>query len=263
MLRTSERGITFIKDHEGFVTYKLWDYKQYSIGYGSHCNPTDYPDGITREQADELLRLIIETETEPVVAKVERTRGSRFLQCEWDALVSLTYNLGAQWVSPQYSVYKFATGEYQMDEAAFIATMQAWCHAGGDKLEGLERRRTQEARLYLYGDYSDGQPYNKNEEQEEKEMRYDKVADIKNETYKKTIVKLINLGYLTGKKDEDGNRETTDDVVIDLGEDAVRLLVLLDRAGLFDDKPTVVGEVDLNALGKIVVSEVITRLSNG
>lgn len=258
MLRTSERGVAFIKMHEGFVRKAQLDYTQYSIGYGSHCNPADYPNGITREQADELLRLIIETETEPVVAKVERTRGSRFLQCEWDALVSLTYNLGAQWVNSGYSIYQFVIGGYEMDEARFISACKAWNHAGGKELDGLTRRREQEARLYLYGDYADGQPYEK-----EAEMRYEKISNIENETYKKTIVKLIDRGFLTGKKDEDGNHETKDDIVIDLGEDAIRLLVVLDRVGVFDGTPAVVGEVDLNALGKIIVADVVQRIANG
>ncbi|MBQ6430850.1 MAG: lysozyme [Oscillospiraceae bacterium] len=206
MLRTSERGIAFIKDHEGFVTYKIWDYKQYSIGYGSHCGVADYPNGITKEQGDKLLRQILETETEPIVAKVERTRGKKFLQCEWDALTSLTYNLGAQWVSPQYSVYKFATGEYQMDEAAFIATMQAWCHAGGDKLEGLERRRTQEARLYLYGDYSDGKPFNKNENGKEESIMYPKLKDVPEWAHDE-VKALIDAGIVLGTQGEGEDRQ--------------------------------------------------------
>lgn len=258
MLRTSERGIEFIKRHEGFVRFAQWDYAQYSIGYGSHCRKDEYPNGITKEEADKLLRLELETEMEPIVARVERASGRRFLQCEWDALASLTYNLGAVWAHSSYSVYKYVIGEYPMNEAGFIATLKAWNHAGGKELPGLTKRREQEARLYLYGDYADGQPCEK-----EAEMRYKKIADIKNETYKTTIIKLIDRGFLTGKKDEDGNHETKDDIVIDLGEDAIRLLVILDRAGLFDDKPTVVGEVDLNALGKIIVADVVQRIANG
>ena len=36
-LKTTEAGVQFIKDHEGFVEYPMWDYGQYSIGYGSRC----------------------------------------------------------------------------------------------------------------------------------------------------------------------------------------------------------------------------------
>jgi len=263
MLRTSERGIAFIKKQEGFVKYAVWDVSQWSIGYGSHCKAGEYPNGISREEADELLRLELATEMEPIVAKVERTRGSRFLQCEWDALASLTYNLGAQWAHSQYSIYKFVIGEYQMDEEKFIAHFEQWSHADVDgdgkseQLPGLLRRRREEARMYLYGDYSDGQPYNKEEEQEEEEMRYNLLKDIKNEAYRQTIDKLLGLGFLHGKG---GSGEET---VLDLGEDAVRLLVVLDRAGVFDEKPAAAADVDLNALGKIVIADVIQRLANG
>lgn len=60
------------------------------------------------------------------------------------------------------------------------------------------------------------------------EVRYYKVSDIKNATYKQTIQKLINRKFLTGKGG------TGENMIIDLSEDCVRLLVILDRAGQFD-----------------------------
>ena len=253
MLRTSERGIEFIKRHEGFIKYAMWDYAQYSIGYGSHCDRTDFPNGITLEEADELLRLELETEMEPTIAKVERTRGKRFLQCEWDALASLTYNLGAQWLHGR--CYQYITGAYPMNEQDFIASLEAWSNAGGQQMTGLLRRRNQEARLYLYGDYADGKPYEK-----EAEMRYNELKDIP-ANYRPAIDKLLKLKYLTGRGDSDGNAETTEDIVIDLGDDAVRLLAVLDRAGLFDKKEdTAGGEIDIHELAEAIVDVVVKRI---
>ncbi len=60
------------------------------------------------------------------------------------------------------------------------------------------------------------------------EVRFELLKDIKSEIYRPTIEKLIERGILRGKG---GSGE---DTVIDLGEDAVRLLVMLDRAGVFD-----------------------------
>lgn len=69
---------------------------------------------------------------------------------------------------------------------------------------------------------------NKTENKEETEMRYEKVKDVKEPYYRKTIDKLIDKGVIAGKG---GSGE---DMTIDLGEDAVRILVYLDRSGVFD-----------------------------
>lgn len=58
------------------------------------------------------------------------------------------------------------------------------------------------------------------------EMRYDKVKDVPDYA-RATVDKLVAKGILNGKS---GSGE---DLVIDLGEDAIRLLVILDRAGNF------------------------------
>lgn len=65
------------------------------------------------------------------------------------------------------------------------------------------------------------------EEKEETEMRYEKLSDVKSKTYRETLDKLITRGVIKGRE---GSGE---DLVIDLGEDAIRLLVYLDRAGVF------------------------------
>ena len=69
--------------------------------------------------------------------------------------------------------------------------------------------------------------------EEETEMRYNTLADLKADKYNApyylpTLEKLMAKGILRGKGG------TGDDTIIDLGEDAVRLLVILDRLGKFD-----------------------------
>lgn len=60
------------------------------------------------------------------------------------------------------------------------------------------------------------------------EMRYERVKDVQNPFYRPTVDKLLDLELLQGKG---GSGEET---ILDLGEDAIRLLVVLDRAGVFD-----------------------------
>lgn len=62
------------------------------------------------------------------------------------------------------------------------------------------------------------------------EMRYEKLKDVCEAAYRPTVEKLLKLGVLRGKGGEG------EETVLDLGEDALRLLVILDRAGVFDGK---------------------------
>lgn len=66
-------------------------------------------------------------------------------------------------------------------------------------------------------------------DKEDEEMRYEKLRDVKDGTYRKTLDKLISKGVLAGKG---GSGE---DLILDLGEDAIRVLVYLDRQGVFGE----------------------------
>ncbi len=63
---------------------------------------------------------------------------------------------------------------------------------------------------------------------EEQDVRYERLKDIQEPYYRPTVEKLLEKGILLGKG---GSGEET---IIDLGEDALRILVLLDRSGTFD-----------------------------
>ncbi len=69
-------------------------------------------------------------------------------------------------------------------------------------------------------------------EKEEEEMRYETLGALKadpNATYYlPTVEKLLEKGFLRGKGGEG------DELILDLGEDAVRILVTLDRSGVYD-----------------------------
>lgn len=153
-LKMSEAGVQFIKDNEGFAKYAVWDYGQYSIGYGSRCDPADYPDGITEEEADYLLRVML-ADFEKTVDKLLEKSTVSHTQSQYDAIISFTYNLGTQWVNEKYNVYRFFLyGGYT--EMELVNSLGSWCRAGGTVLPGLVRRRMDEANMYLNGDYTVG-----------------------------------------------------------------------------------------------------------
>lgn len=154
-VRTSEAGIQFIKDHEGFSRMAYWDYTQYTIGYGTRCEKDEYPDGITEEQADVLLRRMLAEEFEPKIDALEKTRGKAFSRQEYDALVSFTFNVGPGWMSSGYNIYRYVmNGGYT--EMELVNCFGSWNKAGGKTVDGLAHRRIDEVNLYLNGEYSMG-----------------------------------------------------------------------------------------------------------
>lgn len=64
-------------------------------------------------------------------------------------------------------------------------------------------------------------------ESEEEEMRFEKLKDVTSATYRATLDKLVEKGIIQGKG---GSGE---DLILDLGEDSIRVLVYLDRQGVF------------------------------
>lgn len=154
-LRMSEEGVQFIKDNEGFVKYAVWDYAQWSIGYGSRCEKDEFPDGITEEEADYRLRVML-AEFEKTLDAFEKKIGRTLTQQQYDALLSFTYNVGSGWMSnSSYNINKLVTtGAYT--EMEFVNTIGSWINAGGETLAGLVRRRMDEANMYLNGQYVKG-----------------------------------------------------------------------------------------------------------
>lgn len=152
-LRTSDDCIRLIKLYEGFSQYAVWDYGQYSIGYGTRCDPSDYPNGITEAEADYLLRVMVQG-FEKTVEKVEAKRSTPLSQSEFDALISFTFNLGSQWIGNS-RIYQLVTGG-SFTELQLLNAMGSWASAGGSILTSLMRRRMDEANIFLNASYVKG-----------------------------------------------------------------------------------------------------------
>lgn len=156
-MTTSEKAIKLLKEFEGFAKYAYRDNGQYSIGYGCSCNPADYPNGITEEQADILLRDRLPG-MEASVNKFADRYGLKLTQQQFDALMLFTYNCGAGWTSTDSD---FRTSVINGDTGNdFVYFMTRWCTASGEVSLGLVDRRMAEADLYLYGYYNLRAPSN-------------------------------------------------------------------------------------------------------
>lgn len=156
-LRTSEAGIAFIKDKEGFAATAYEDSLGWAIGYGTRCEPGEYPDGITEAEADALLRHHL-AETESYIDSAMASLGVTLNQHQYDALASLTYNIGVGWFHSGYRLYNMlAAGiQYYTDEYIVNTFARYSNSAAGGTLDALVERRLQEALIFLYGDYGFG-----------------------------------------------------------------------------------------------------------
>ena len=147
----SDDLVEFIKANEGFTKYATWDYQQYSIGYGSGCNPGDYPDGITEEEADALLRAYLVRFVD-VANNFCKKNGIQPNQGQFDSIVSITYGLGDGWMNT--SVYKLP--RLMRDgctELQLLNVLGDWVNANGTPLDGLIFRRMREVYMYFHGEY--------------------------------------------------------------------------------------------------------------
>lgn len=139
--RTSDDGVRFLKDEEGFRPKAYWDVKQWAIGYGHKIIPGD---GLTRnsvitdEQATQILRRdLLERE-----ATLRRLVKVPVNQRQFDALISLLYNLGAGNFAKSDLLRYLNAGNYAAAKQAFAL----YSKAGGSAI--LQGRRAREAALF-------------------------------------------------------------------------------------------------------------------
>lgn len=159
----SDACVDIIKRNEGFCEKPMWDYSQYTIGYGTYC-PDDmlkyYQQyGITKAEAETLLRNYISVIEDELRDKFIAKYSLQLNQGQYDALVSFSYNCGTGWIyHPEYS---FTDAIIKgTDNNEILRCFALWCSAGGEVVEGLLRRRLCEANMYLNGQYSDMPPSN-------------------------------------------------------------------------------------------------------
>lgn len=155
-LSASEAVIQFIKFYEGFSSTQYEDGGGLAIGYGTRCQPDEWTDGITLEQADGLMRADVERFSGHVNSMATRL-NLKLSQHQFDALVSLTYNLGYGWMTSEYRLYTMLkTGISRYSDLVVVNAFARYSNYKGELFEPLIRRRLAEAKMFLYGDYRFG-----------------------------------------------------------------------------------------------------------
>ena len=155
-MTASESCIEFIKDIEDFSPQPYYDYGQHTVGYGTKCPSDKYFDyltnGITKSEAEALLREAVAEVSDAIHSKLMEPYGITFTQHQFDALVSFSFNLGTGWMTYDSTLRSaILTGA---DDDEFVYAFSLYSTAGGNYVSGLVTRRLCEANMFLNGVYS-------------------------------------------------------------------------------------------------------------
>lgn len=135
-MRISENGIAMIKRFEGFAAHVYNDVGHQAVGYGHDLQPgEEYPNGISQDEADLLLRKDLASRYEPTVSACVPPECT---QNQYDSLCSFAYNLGTGALKTM-----LAHGWEFVPEQIL-----RWNHVGGVENAALSARRQQEAALF-------------------------------------------------------------------------------------------------------------------
>lgn len=140
-LKLSASGLAFIKSQEGFRAYAYPDAGKYAIGYGTQVKPEQYPNGITREQAERMLQSKID-QIENLLRKTVKTNLN---QNQWDALVSFVYNVGSGNFQKSTLLKKLNSG----DKSGAASQFMVWTGSQGRYLPRLADRRKKEMKVFI------------------------------------------------------------------------------------------------------------------
>lgn len=154
-MKTSRSGIELIKKWEGC---RLTAYQDsvgvWTIGYGltSAADIISVVKGltITQDQANQYLVEALGKYEAEVSKALTRTPW----QSQFDAMVSLCYNIGPGAFAKSTVVKKFNSGDIPGAADAFLL----WNKAGGKVVEGLKNRRADERKLFLTASNEPAQP---------------------------------------------------------------------------------------------------------
>lgn len=143
----SENLIAVLKQLEGFSANAYVSGGQWSIGYGTAGSPGQT---ITEAEADKALRDHLKA-VEDKLNVFDAGWNLKLTQQQFDALASLSYNVGTGWMNTSGRLRDAITGKASEDK--FLFGMSLWANNGTSPDPGLLQRRMAEADIYLNGVY--------------------------------------------------------------------------------------------------------------
>ena len=143
----SDKIFNLIGGLESFTPVAEWDFKQWSVGYGSGFNwdqnrSVQKGDIIDKETAKRWLLI----EAEKYYNKVKSLVKVPINDNQLLALSSFAYNVGDGALASSTLLKLLNAGA---DKQTVAAQFDKWVYAGGKVLKGLKNRRTAEKKLFL------------------------------------------------------------------------------------------------------------------
>ncbi|MEG2265894.1 MAG: lysozyme [Acinetobacter sp.] len=145
-MHVSPSGVDLICNFEG-LRLKAYDdgVGVWTIGFGT----TKYPNGIRVKKGDtctlDQAKAYMQNDLKSFEQTVNNTVKVPLNQNQFDALVSLAYNIGS-------TAFKNSTLVRQLNEENYKAAanqFNVWVNAGGKRMQGLVNRRAAERTLFL------------------------------------------------------------------------------------------------------------------
>lgn len=142
-MRMSQQGIDMLKGFEGLRLRAYLDQGGVpTIGYG-HTAHVEMDDVITEEQAEDFLK----TDIHEAELEVQRSVPYGLAPHQFDALVSLAYNIGNKAFRKSTLVKKMVASDILGAANEFLM----WKFVNGKVSNGLIKRRQKERQIFLTG----------------------------------------------------------------------------------------------------------------
>lgn len=145
-MHVSPSGVDLICNFEG-LRLKAYDdgVGVWTIGFGT----TKYPNGIRVKKGDtctlDQAKAYMQNDLKSFEQTVNNTVKVPLNQNQFDALVSLAYNIGSTAFKNSTLVRQLNEGNYKVAANQF----NVWVNAGGKRMQGLVNRRAAERTLFL------------------------------------------------------------------------------------------------------------------
>ena len=146
-MKISPRGLELIKDFEGFSSTSYLDVVNIpTIGWGN----TFYENGTKVKLGDQIsktdaLKLLEVVANRDFADKIFPAIKVKVTQSQFDAMVSLAYNIGAGAFLKSTLLKKVNAGDFIGAGEEFLR----WNKANGKEVLGLTKRREREKQLFL------------------------------------------------------------------------------------------------------------------